>query len=136
MTVATRLRVVLPTQHKQGVLSGFIRRIGVTDLVVIIWAVVGAQMIRFGPNAVTATFPTAAVTPVDLSYTMFTVALGCAWMLMLRAHGAYDHRLLGHGSEEYKIVATASLRLFAVMAVASYAIRLDVARGYVVIALS
>jgi hypothetical protein len=24
------------------------------------------------------------------------------WVLMLRLHGAYDRRLLGHGPEEYK----------------------------------
>jgi exopolysaccharide biosynthesis polyprenyl glycosylphosphotransferase len=135
MTGDTRLRPDLPTQLKQDVLSGFMRRIRVTDLLVIAWAVVGAQLIRFGPGAHAATLPTAAVAPVDLSYTVFTVGLGVAWMLMLRTHGAYDRRLLGHGPEEYRIVATASFRLFAVVAVASYMLRLDVARGYVAIAM-
>jgi exopolysaccharide biosynthesis polyprenyl glycosylphosphotransferase len=54
---------------------------------------------------------------------------------MLRLHGAYDRRLLGHGPEEYKVVATASFRLFALVAIASYVLRLDVARGYVAMAM-
>jgi exopolysaccharide biosynthesis polyprenyl glycosylphosphotransferase len=57
------------------------------------------------------------------------------WLLMLRLHGAYDSRLLGHGPEEYTVVATASFRLFAVVTMVSYVLRLDVARGYVAIAM-
>src|SRR5665811_2118824 len=52
-----------------------------------------------------------------------------------QVHGSYDHRLLGHGSEEYKAVATASFWLFGMLAVVSYVLRLDVARGYVAMAL-
>ena len=54
---------------------------------------------------------------------------------MLRVHGAYDRRLLEHGPEEYKVVATASFRLFALVAITSYGLRLDVARGYVAMAM-
>jgi hypothetical protein len=54
---------------------------------------------------------------------------------MLRLHGAYDRRLLGHGPEKYKVVATASFRLFALVAIVSYVMRLDVARGYVAMAM-
>ena len=36
---------------------------------------------------------------------------------MPRLHGAYDRRLLGHGPEEYKVIATASFRLFAVLTI-------------------
>jgi exopolysaccharide biosynthesis polyprenyl glycosylphosphotransferase len=54
---------------------------------------------------------------------------------LLNVHNAYDHRILGHGSEEYKAVATASFWLFGGLAVVSYVLRLDVARGYVAMAL-
>lgn len=33
---------------------------------------------------------------------------------------AYDPRMLGHGTQEYRAVGTASFRLFAVLAVVSY----------------
>jgi exopolysaccharide biosynthesis polyprenyl glycosylphosphotransferase len=135
MTLATRLRPDRSTQRKKDVLSGFLRRVRVTDLLVIIWAVLGAQLIRFGPGPVKTMLPGAAATSVNLKYTAFSAVLIVAWLLMLHMHGAYDRRLLGHGPEEYKAVATASLRLFAVLAVVSYVLRLDVARGYVAMAL-
>ena len=53
---------------------------------------------------------------------------------MPRLHGAYDRRLLGHGPEEYKVIATASFRLFAVLTI-SHVLRLEVARGYVAMAM-
>ena len=136
MTLQTApLRPDLPTRDKQDVLSGFLHRVGLTDLLVIIWAVLGAQLIRFGPGPVKAMLPGVATTSVDLKYTAFTGVLILAWVLMLRVHDAYDCRLLGHGPEEYKAVATASLRLFAVLAIVSYVLRLDVARGYVAVAM-
>jgi len=68
-------------------------------------------------------------------YSAFSVVLIVAWVLMLRLHGAYDQRLLGHGPEEYRAVATASFRLFGVVALISYVLRLDLARGYVAVAM-
>jgi hypothetical protein len=93
------------------------RRIALTDLLVIIWAVLGAQLIRFGADPVEAilsgtTAPADTTTSPDLKYTAFTLLLIGTWLLMLRVHGAYDHRILGHGPEEYKVVATTSFRLF------------------------
>jgi exopolysaccharide biosynthesis polyprenyl glycosylphosphotransferase len=112
------------------------RRIALTDLLVIIWAVLGAQLIRFGPPPVRALVSGAATTSsIDLRYTVFSVVMIVAWVLMLRLHDTYDHRVLGHGPEEYKAVATASLRLFGVVAVVSYLLHLDLARGYVAIAM-
>jgi len=135
VTLAARPRPDLPTRPKQDALSGFTRRIRTSDLLVIIWAVLGAQLIRFGPGPVKALLPGGATTHVDLDYTAFSVVLVVAWVLMLHVHDAYDDRLLGHGPQEYKVVATASLRLFGVLAVVSYVLRLDVARGYVAMAL-
>jgi exopolysaccharide biosynthesis polyprenyl glycosylphosphotransferase len=111
------------------------RRIGITDFLVIIWAVLGAQLIRFGPGPVKALLPGGVTPSPGLDYTAFSVVLVVAWVLMLRLHDAYDDRLLGHGPEEYKVVANASLRLFGMLAVVSYVLRLDVARGYVAMAL-
>jgi exopolysaccharide biosynthesis polyprenyl glycosylphosphotransferase len=135
VTLGARLRPDRSIQHRQDVLCGFMRRVGITDLLVIIWAVLGAQLIRFGPDA-TGTKLTAIAKPIpDLDYTAFTAMVIVAWVLMLRLHGAYDRRLLGHGPEEYRAVATASFRLFAVVAIVSFVLRLQLARGYVAIAL-
>lgn len=134
MTLGELPGAVRSTERKPDFLSGFMRRIGITDLAVIIWAVLGAQLIRFGAVGAEVQVPAARTFP-DLKYTVFSVAMILAWLLLLRLHGAYDRRLLGHGPEEYRAVAVASLRLFTVVAIVSYVLRLEVARGYVAIAL-
>jgi exopolysaccharide biosynthesis polyprenyl glycosylphosphotransferase len=107
---------------------------------VIIWAVLGAQLIRFGAGPCRShpfghegagrcdNLPPSGVHRVHPAAYRHLV-------LMLRLHGAYDRRLLGHGPEKYKVVATASFRLFALVAIVSYVMRLDVARGYVAMAM-
>jgi exopolysaccharide biosynthesis polyprenyl glycosylphosphotransferase len=135
VTLGTLLAPVRFTRRKQDVLSGFMRRVGFTDLLVIIWAVLGAQLIRFGTYGADATLTSHKNALPELTYTAFSAALIVAWMLMLRLNSAYDRRLLGHGPEEYKAVAVSSLQLFTVVATASYVLRLEVARGYVAIAL-
>jgi exopolysaccharide biosynthesis polyprenyl glycosylphosphotransferase len=135
MTLAARLHPDRSNQRKKDMMSGFLRRIAVTDVLVILWAVIAAQLLRFGPGSFANILSTGARNSLDLDYTVFSVGLIAAWMVMLRLHGAYDHRLLGHGPEEYKAVATASFQLFALVAITSYVLRLDVARGYVAMAL-
>jgi exopolysaccharide biosynthesis polyprenyl glycosylphosphotransferase len=135
MTLAARLRIHRAARRKKDVLSGFIRRVAITDFLVICWAVLSAQLLRFGPDSFKAMLSPTAMTPFESNYTVFSAGLIVTWLLMLRVHGAYDHRILGHGPEEYKVVATASFQLFALVAIASYVLRLDVARGYVAMAM-
>ncbi len=111
------------------------RRVGITDLLVVIWAVCGAQLIRFGAGGGDTKLAPGVANFLDVKYAALTVLLIVAWLLMLRLHGAYDRRLLGHGPEEYRAVAAASFRLFAMVAIVSYVFRLEVARGYVAIAM-
>ena len=135
MTLGARPRPDHQTEQNQDGLSGFLRRVAVTDLLVIIWAVWGAQLIRFGPDAQDNTLTPVAVKFLEVPYAVFTVVLIAAWMFMLRLHGAYDRRILGHGPEEYRAVSVGSLRIFTVVAIVSYVLHLSVARGYVAIAL-
>jgi exopolysaccharide biosynthesis polyprenyl glycosylphosphotransferase len=136
VTLTERIHLQHPTRDdRQRALSGLIQRIGLTDLLVIIWAVMGSQLIRFGDNAAQATMSADHASFFQTYYTLFSVVLICAWVLLLNLHRSYDHRVMGHGSEEYKAVATASFQLFGALAVVSYVLRLDVARGYVAMAL-
>ena len=90
-------------------------RIGLADFLVISWAVLGAQLIRFGSGPAQTVLSNGG-TSVRLKYTAFSAVLVGAWMLMLCVHDAYDHRVLGHGPEEYKAVAVASSQLFGMVA--------------------
>ncbi|KRE91856.1 polyprenyl glycosylphosphotransferase [Arthrobacter sp. Soil764] len=99
------------------------------DAFVIVWAVVGAYITRFGldPN-----FPLAGG---EAAYGIFSLALIVAWWLMLGAWSSRQSRVLGAGPEEYKRVAAASLWLFGLVAIFSYVFRVDTARGFVGFAL-
>ncbi|UEL27789.1 sugar transferase [Pseudarthrobacter sp. L1SW] len=105
------------------------RQLRVVDAFVVVWAVVGAYVIRFG-------FETdAIVTGQEFNYAWLSVALAIVWWLMLGAWNSRQSRILGAGPDEYKRVAAASLWLFGLIAIVSYVLRIDTARGYVGVAL-
>lgn len=105
------------------------RQLRVVDAFVVSWAVVGAYVIRFGFEA------DATVTGPEFSYAWLSLALVVAWWLMLGAWNSRQSRILGAGPDEYKRVAAASLWLFGLIAIVSYVLRVDTARGYVGVAL-
>jgi exopolysaccharide biosynthesis polyprenyl glycosylphosphotransferase len=71
----------------------------------------------------------------SLSYLAFSLALPIAWLVTVALAGGYDSRFIGLGTDEFRRVLNAGVFLTAAVAVVSYATKLDVARGYVVIAL-
>lgn len=109
------------------------RWLAATDLGVIIWATIGAQVVRFGVDADKALTFTSG--DHSVSYTTFTIVLALVWWVSLRFHGVYAAHTLGHGATEYRILATATLRLFAAVALVAFALQIQVARGYILLAL-
>lgn len=105
------------------------RVLAVADAFVIIWAVVGAYIARFGID------PNSSPSGSESAYILFSMALIIAWWLMLGAWSSRQSRILGAGPDEYKRVAAASLWLFGLVATFSYVLRIDTARGYVGFAL-
>jgi exopolysaccharide biosynthesis polyprenyl glycosylphosphotransferase len=105
------------------------RLLGVVDAFVVIWAVTGAFIVRFGLE------PDFVVAGQEFTYAWLSVALAIAWWLMLGAWNSRQSRVLGSGPDEYKRVAAASLWLFGIVAIVSYVLRIDTARGYVGVAL-
>lgn len=105
------------------------RRLRVVDAFVIVWAIAGAYIVRFGLE------PNFVVDGQELTYVWLSAALVLAWWLMLGAWNSRQSRILGSGADEYKRVAAASLWLFGLVAIFSYVLRIDTARGYVGIAL-
>lgn len=105
------------------------RLLGIVDAFVVIWAVVGAFLIRFGVE------PDFVVAGQELTYVWLSAALAIIWWIMLGAWNSRQSRILGSGADEYKRVAAASLWLFGIVAIVSYVLRFDTARGYVGLAL-
>ncbi|MDE8585929.1 sugar transferase [Arthrobacter sp. NQ4] len=99
------------------------------DGFVIIWAVAGAYVIRFGFE------PSSGEAGVEANYLWFSAALCFAWWLMLGAWNSRQSRILGSGPDEYKRITAASLWLFGLIAIISYVFQIETARGYVGIAL-
>lgn len=105
------------------------RRLRIVDAFVIVWAIAGAFLIRFGID------PDSGTSSQDLSYLWLSAVLATVWWLMLGAWNSRQTRILGSGHDEYKRVAAASLWLFGIVAIVSYVFRIDTARGYVGLAL-
>lgn len=104
------------------------RTLRFVDAFVVVWAIAGAYVIRFG-------FEPAPTPGFEAGYIWLSVALSVAWWLMLGAWNSRQSRILGSGPDEYKRVTAASLWLFGLVAIFSYVLRIDTARGYVGIAL-
>ena len=116
---------------KLGTLQGkawrprYTRLLRIVDAGVVAWAVAGAFGVRFG-------FSDLDKTPLQSGdYLTLSVVLAAAWWLMLEFWGSRDATILGSGAEEYRRLAAASAWLFGFLAIVSYALRIDTARGFV-----
>jgi FlaA1/EpsC-like NDP-sugar epimerase len=63
------------------------------------------------------------------------VLVGLVWLGSLWAQRAYEPRLLGVGTDEYGRVTRATLLLFSALAIGSYLLKFELARGFVALAL-
>ena len=122
-----------PSTRSSSGLERYTLRIAITDALVIIWAVIGAQLVRFGTTTAEVDGPTTSAFGLD--YAFVSGILVVLWLVALRLHNAYDPRLFGHGPEEYRAVAAATVRLFATLAIVSYLLKLELARGFLLVAL-
>lgn len=104
--------------------------LAIVDAGVVLWAMSGALILRFGTLRGQELISTAGE-----PYVAVTVLLAAIWWIMLGLSGSRETTILGYGSEEYKRLLTASFWLFGLVATVSYAFQLDIARGYVALAL-
>ncbi|HEX3824069.1 MAG TPA: sugar transferase [Mycobacteriales bacterium] len=96
------------------------------DLVIILGSAFLAMQIRFGD---------ASQSVSGWSYAVLSVLLVPVWFGSLLMARAYEMRFMGTGADEFKRITSASLNLLAVLAVAAYTLKFEIARGYVAIAL-
>ncbi|WP_219469525.1 sugar transferase [Nonomuraea rhizosphaerae] len=68
-------------------------------------------------------------------YLAVSVALPLLWVCTVAFNRAYEPRMIGLGSEEFRRVVQCGVALTAATAIGSYVTKTDVARGYVVLAL-
>ena len=104
----------------------YLRLVVLVDLVIILASTLLALHLRFGDDNSSVS---------GLSYAMLSIVLVPVWVGALMVARAYETRFIGTGADEFKRVSQASLRLMAVLALIAYIFKLDLARGYVVVAL-
>lgn len=89
------------------------------------WATSGAYVIRFKLDG------SGASSRLSDTYGILTIVIIISWWIFLSLWGSRDPKILGAGSEEYKRIFAASLWLFGLIAILSYVLQFDTARGYV-----
>ncbi|MRH29151.1 exopolysaccharide biosynthesis polyprenyl glycosylphosphotransferase [Microbacterium sp. SYP-A9085] len=143
-----------PTRHSEGRLSGevcrdnkqaspdvaprrgptkwrkiYSRRVAATDLLVLIWVVYGTQIGWLG-------FGNPGLDGLDIvSYWAFSAFLVATWFCALSLADTRSDRVIGKENTEYVRVADTSLRVFGALAIAAFLMRVDIARGFLLLSL-
>ncbi|QCR42048.1 polyprenyl glycosylphosphotransferase [Microbacterium sp. SGAir0570] len=112
----------------------YARRLRITDLIVLVAVVFGAQIIWFGTGNAQVDIRS-DVRLSELSYWYFSTGLVLAWMAVLHLIDSRSHRIVGTGMAEYKRVVDASFRLFGFIAIFAFLLKVDLARGFLLISL-
>lgn len=106
----------------------------VTDFLVLVWVVFGVQIACFGVDSANVSFQ-GALDDLAVNYSTVSVVLIAAWMIVLKIYDTRDARIIGSGPMEYRLIADASLRLFGLVAIVAFLFHINLARGYILIAL-
>lgn len=115
------------TGPDRGWLHRYVRALIVADTLAILIAVGAAQLLRFGP--------------LDLNphqhseYMWVSVVIAMCWMAALSINNSRSDRVVGAGAEEYRRVWLGTLAVFGGVAIVSMLFKLEIARGYLMLAL-
>lgn len=117
-TASPRARARWMRRYQQGLVS--------VDLIAAGVAVTVAYLVRFGVPERSTNLRV---------YALVCVLTPLAWVAVVAMNRAYEGRYVGAGPAEFDRLFKAFLYLTALVAIGSYATQIDVARGFVVIAL-
>lgn len=109
------------------------KRLLLTDFLVLCWVIFGVQIAWFGLDSDDVALRD-RFGDVGISYTIVSVLILVAWMAVLAIYGTRGFRSIGTGTQEYRLIADASVRLFGIVAIVAYLLKIDLARGYILIA--
>lgn len=127
-----------PTAAEMDWRRAYARRLFLTDALVLIWVVFGTQLVWLGLDRVAATRSESVGEVLGggaISYSVISAFIVLLWLLSLAIYGTRTDRVIGVGATEYKLIFGASLRLFGLIAIAAFLLKIDLARGYILISL-
>ena len=113
------------TEARRSWQSTYVRGIVVADVVCALVSAVVGWGVRFGP---------AALDPGHVPFWLVAV-LPLAWVTAMLVARSYEQRFLWVGAEEFRRVFFAAMLMLAGVGTVSWALKLDLARGFVVVAL-
>jgi exopolysaccharide biosynthesis polyprenyl glycosylphosphotransferase len=111
----------------------YARRLALTDVLSVAWAIIGAQLIWFGVDV--ARVDGGRLATIAQNYTVVSIVLSLLWILALKYAGTRDSRVIGTEATEYRRVLVASLSVFGVMVSVAYLTNVEISRGYLITAL-
>lgn len=103
-------------------------RLRITDSVIVCAAVMLAQYVRFGDAPHTSGYPG----PVMMLFSCLFAAL---WLSSIAVFHTRSPRIIGSGIDEYRRIASASFWTFGIIAMVTLLAKIDLARGYLAVAL-
>jgi exopolysaccharide biosynthesis polyprenyl glycosylphosphotransferase len=130
MSVSDSAVEIAPTDSNSAIpgtkawTGAYLRRAALADWTCALAAGAIAARVRFGGQG-----------DLPVTYLSLTCGLPVAWWMSVLLAGGYDTRFIGLGSDEFRRILSAAVNLIAVVAVVSYSAKLDLARGYMAIAL-
>lgn len=103
-------------------------RLRISDTVMVCASVMLAQYVRFGEIANTSGYS-------DVVMTLFSMLFAALWLSSLAVFQTRSTRVIGAGIDEYRRIGSASFWTFGIIAMATLLAKVDLARGYLAIAL-
>jgi exopolysaccharide biosynthesis polyprenyl glycosylphosphotransferase len=98
------------------------------------WAAIGGDLLAAVIGASVALLTRFGYT-VGAGYLIFGSLLPLAWVAAVALARGYEARVFGAGADEFRSILRSGVGLTAVVAVASYATKSEIARGFVVLAI-
>ncbi|TDS82636.1 sugar transferase [Nesterenkonia aurantiaca] len=114
----------------------YARRLLFTDFLVLAIVIGSVQVFWLGfDDAASFGFPTMTGGQYggEVSYGIVSGAILILWMLVLVAVGSVDSRVMGVGHTEYRKITDSGIGVFAALATSMFLLKLDVARGYLLL---
>lgn len=108
-------------------------RLAITDAVIVFWSVFGVQLIWLGSGRAYIDFA-GSFKFLSVSYTLASTCISLVWIALLAISGSRKAEVVGSGVEEYRKVAVATFRMFALLSATAFLFQIQLARGYVLLA--
>lgn len=111
------------------------RKLLLTDTLIVLASVFGAQYVRFGSLAQDLDVSITGRNQFEINYSILSFAISLSWLLVLAIGESRNPKVFGIGPDEYKRVINLTLLTFGVYAIVAFSLRAEVGRGYLLIAL-